>query len=303
MISVIIPCYNYGHLIGDTLLSLVNQTHTDWEAIIVDDGSADNTAEVVADFVAKDKRICFHQQSNAGPSAARNKALAIAKGDFIQFLDADDLLERQKFEIQTHLFADNPTADVVYGTVRYFTGNPANSEEWKYTYWGENKEWMPKIAGKGIELLPAALKGSFGHISSFLFSKAIVDKAGLWDANKRAAEDYLFVLRCVLAGGYFFYHDTPGSYALVRWHDNNASRNVSWIHDEERKMRIELATVIEATGNKEAVEVNSNAIKALSFMTKQTWRSKLLSGGPFDFVKKGLRFIGLEKLARKIFYK
>lgn len=68
-------------------------------------------------------------------------------------------------------------------------------------------------------------------------------------------------------------------------------------------MRIELSPVIEHTGNRRAVDINRNAIKALSFMIKKTWRNKFLSGGPFDFIKKILRYLGLERLARKIFYK
>lgn len=227
MVSVIIPCFNYGHLIADTINSILRQTYTDWEMIIVDDGSADNTALVVEGFVKKDSRISFYQQSNAGPSAARNQALTKAKGEFIQFLDADDLIEDRKFEIQLGIFKEKPFADVVYGSVRYFSEEPYNPQKWKYTFWGLNKEWMPKLSGKGNEILPDALKGSFGHISSFLFRRFVIDKAGVWDVNKRAAEDYLFVLKCVLTDGDFVYHDNPGSYALVRWHGSNTSSNIN----------------------------------------------------------------------------
>jgi glycosyltransferase involved in cell wall biosynthesis len=303
MISIIVPSYNYGHLVADTIGSIQRQTCTDWEMIIVDDGSTDNTEAILKERAAADPRIRFFQQSNAGPSAARNLALREAKGDFIQFLDADDLLEHGKFTTQLSVFAEMPEADIVYGPVRYFKEDASSEANWLYTYWGSDKEWMPKIKGKAKDILVPALKGSFAHISCFLFRKSIVDKAGPWDINKRAAEDYLFVLNCILAGATIEYRDSKGSYALVRWHGNNASRNVKWIHDAEREMRIEIAPRIEQTGNKEAVETNNNAIKALAIMNRKSWRNLFLSGGPLDFLKKGLKRTGLEKIAKKIFYK
>ena len=303
MISVIVPCYNYGHLIADTIRSVQQQTYTDWEMIIVDDGSTDNTAEIVHEFINQDKRIQFYQQQNAGPSAARNFALKQAKGEYIQFLDADDCIEKRKFEIQLSIFEHKPTAGIVYGTVRYFKNNPANKSEWQYTYWGVNREWMPGIAGCGTDILPAALKGSFAHISCFLFKKEIVDIAGEWDIGKRAAEDYLFVLKCVLANAFFIFHNEAGSYALVRWHGANTSTNTAWIHEGEKQMRMELVPVLEKTGNKEAIEINRQAIEALGYMNSNTWRKKLLSGGIFDSIKKVLRYLRLEKIAKRIFYK
>ncbi len=302
-VSVIIPTYNYGHLIIDTIDSIKRQTHANWEIIIVDDGSTDNTEQVVNTYVVNEPRIRFFRQHNAGPSAARNFALAEATGDFIQFLDADDLLEPHKFELQLALFQQKPTTDIVYGRVRYFTQNPTDEKQWLLTYWGENREWMPGISGHGPGFLPGSLKGSFAHISCFLFRKRIVDKAGQWDESKRAAEDYLFVLNCVLADGHFLFEDRKGSYALVRWHGNNASRNTRWIHEAERQMRLELVPRLAATGNTEAIRVNDEAIRALDLMTGNNWRKKFLSGGPFDFLKKGLRRLGLEKWARRIFYK
>lgn len=303
MISVIIPSYNYGHLIAEALDSVINQTFKDWEIIVVDDGSKDNTKEVVSKYIQKDSRISYYEQQNAGPSAARNKAMKIAKGDFIQFLDADDLIERKKFEVQLQLFRDNPQAGVVYGSVRYFTKDPFDPSDRLFTYWGSNKEWMPKLSGPGLSILPGTLKGNIAHVSSILFRRSVADEAGAWDVDKRAAEDYLFLLKCAMNNAYFLYHDTPETYSLVRWHASNASRNTDWIREGERKMRIELIPRLQEIGNAEAIENNNNAIKALSFMTRKSWRKIFLSGGPFDFFKKCLRAIGLDKIARKIFYK
>jgi glycosyltransferase involved in cell wall biosynthesis len=303
MISVIAPSYNYGHLIAATIEYVQAQTYTDWEMIIIDDGSDDNTEMVVKKFIENDPRISFYKQKNAGPSAARNLGLSKAKGEFIQFIDADDLIQSQKFEQQLGFLLEKPEVDVVYGNVRYFTNNPEDSSGWMYSFWGAKKEWMPKISGQGKDFLVLALKGSFAHINSFLFRKSIIDKAGLWDEKKRAAEDYLFVLDCVLAGGRFEYADLPGTLDLVRWHASNASHKVKWIREQEKLMRIELMPRIEATGYAPAIEMNTMAIKALELMIRDSWKAKLLSGGPFDFLKKALRFLGLEKRFRKLFYK
>lgn len=303
MVSVITPCYNFGHLISETIESVRQQSYSNWEMIIVDDGSTDNTEAVVREYILSDPRIRYLRQQNAGPSAARNLALREAKGEFIQFLDADDLIQPAKFEAQTAFIKSHPDVDVVYGNVRYFTGDPADSDNWMYSFWGAKKEWMPKISGQGNEFLVHALKGSFAHINSFLFSKTIVDKAGPWDTNKRAAEDYLFVLDCILAGGHFVYADLPGTLDLVRWHDQNASHKVKWIREQEKLMRTELMPRIEATGHAPAIEMNAMAIKALGLMIRGSWKTKLLSGGPFDFLKRIVRFIGLEKIFRRLFYK
>src|SRR5690348_10439254 len=136
MVSVIIPCYNYGHLVADTIQSILLQTYADVEVIVIDDGSKDNTEQVVQAMVQKDKRVSYHKFPNTGLGESRNRGLSIAKGDFIQFLDADDLLEKRKFEIQLALFAEHPEADVVYGSVRYFTKDPYDPADRTLTYWG-----------------------------------------------------------------------------------------------------------------------------------------------------------------------
>ena len=88
--SIIIPCYNQAHFLDDALLSLCNQAFSDWEAIIVNDGSPDNTIEVAEGWIVRDKRIRLISQQNAGLSAARNTGIAASDGKYITLLDADD---------------------------------------------------------------------------------------------------------------------------------------------------------------------------------------------------------------------
>lgn len=97
-ISVIIPCYNQGHYLSEALQSVLNQTYENWECLIVNDGSQDNTHQVAQEWLEKDKRFSYIFKENGGLSSARNKGLDNATGEYIQFLDADDIIDIKKFE-------------------------------------------------------------------------------------------------------------------------------------------------------------------------------------------------------------
>ena len=105
LVSIIIPTYNRAALISETLDSLVSQTYSTWECIIVDDLSSDNTLEIVSGYCEKDSRFRGYQrpeQSKKGPSSCRNFGLEKANGLFIQFLDSDDFLAPSKLEQSVH---------------------------------------------------------------------------------------------------------------------------------------------------------------------------------------------------------
>ncbi len=109
-ISVIIPCYNQAHFLNESVGSVLAQTYTNWECIIVDDGSSDNTKEIAINYAQKDTRIKYVYKINGGLSSARNKGLENASGIWIQFLDADDALDPEKFSRQLQaLTVNKPT--------------------------------------------------------------------------------------------------------------------------------------------------------------------------------------------------
>lgn len=91
LVSIITPCYNGSKHIKETIESVIAQSYQDWEMIIVDDGSEDDSAKIINSYVIKDKRIVLVKQSNAGSAVARNNGIARAKGQYIALLDADDL--------------------------------------------------------------------------------------------------------------------------------------------------------------------------------------------------------------------
>lgn len=104
LVSIIIPCYNQAIFLEDTLNSVLSQTYKNWECIIVNDGSTDNTKNISMIWLEKDSRFIYIEKPNGGLSSARNAGLETAKGDYIQFLDADDYLHSDKLKASLDLF-------------------------------------------------------------------------------------------------------------------------------------------------------------------------------------------------------
>ena len=118
LVSIIIPAYNAAPFIAETIQSLCNQTYTHWEAIIVNDGSTDNTATICESFI--DKRVSTIHQSNTGVATARNNGLALAKGDYIVFFDADDLMAPDFLKARLEVLKNNPELGYAGGLVETF---------------------------------------------------------------------------------------------------------------------------------------------------------------------------------------
>ena len=96
VISVIIPCYNVEDYISECLNTVINQTFKELEIIVIDDGSKDCTKDIIEKFAKKDKRIIVINQENSGPSAARNRGVEIARGQYIGFIDSDDYIDNKR---------------------------------------------------------------------------------------------------------------------------------------------------------------------------------------------------------------
>src|SRR3990172_11035793 len=99
MVSVIIPCYNRARYLFETLQSVFMQSYSDWECIIVNDGSTDDTENVVLKFKENDERFRYIKKNNRGVSSARNAGLGIINGEYVQFLDADDIIHKDKLKL------------------------------------------------------------------------------------------------------------------------------------------------------------------------------------------------------------
>jgi glycosyltransferase involved in cell wall biosynthesis len=114
LISVIVPCYNYGRFLAEALNSVALQTHPDWECIIIDNGSTDNTRLIAESFASGDKRFKYIYTSNTGVSAARNRGVAASSGIYILPLDADDSIEPEYLEKALAVITSQPELKAVY---------------------------------------------------------------------------------------------------------------------------------------------------------------------------------------------
>ncbi len=125
LVSVIIPVYNYDRYLGEAIESVLNQTHQNLDVIVVDDGSTDRSGEVAKSFAAKGVRYCY--QVHAGIGETRNRGVALAQGDLIAFLDADDRWPVEKLERQLRAFDSDPSLEMVFGQAVQLHNGP----EWE----------------------------------------------------------------------------------------------------------------------------------------------------------------------------
>lgn len=109
LVSIITPCYNGSRYIAETINSVLSQTYPDWEMLIVDDGSKDNSAEIIKSYAEKDSRIRLIQQPNGGSANARNHGIREAKGQFIALLDADDIWKPEFLKEQIAFMKEKKT--------------------------------------------------------------------------------------------------------------------------------------------------------------------------------------------------
>ena len=223
MVSVIIATYNYGRYISQALQSLVDQTYNNWECIVIDDGSEDNTAAVLAEWVKKDQRISYYFQKNTGPSVARNNGISKATGQYILFLDADDWFQKDKLKTHIAVFDKDPAIDIVYGDVRYFSDE--HPGEVYYSLKPENKPWVVQLNGKGNIVSDVLMKQNIMAISSPLIKKGVLNRTGALDERIHRLEDWELFQRMALNDLYFSFVEAPDSFVMVRSHASSLNKN------------------------------------------------------------------------------
>lgn len=210
LITIITPTYNRARFIGETIESVLCQTCSDWELIIVDDGSTDDTHDVVARY--SDERIRYVRQANAGETAARNSGIALARGNLLAFIDSDDVMLPHNLETLAATLAAHPEAGCAYGWFYFMdeAGEPIHNT-WG-TIRGEiphqlDQPWpgrMPALSGTSDEgqILPQLLGGLEGTIviGSFLVRRTWLEAAGGFDPARKHQGHWDFFVRLARAG-------------------------------------------------------------------------------------------------------
>ena len=222
LVSVIIPSYNYSRYIAEALESIIAQTYSNWECIVIDDGSTDNTKEVVSEYIKRDARINYVHQENRGLSAARNTGITYVTGKYIQLLDADDLIENKKLERQTEYLEEHPEVDILYGDVFFFTAINNNRPEIIKEVVGARSG---HISGKGKHVLHALLQTNIMVCNSPLFRQSVLKDVTPFDENLKSKEDLDFWMRCAAANKHFQFMPISGTLAFVRSHRDSMHRS------------------------------------------------------------------------------
>jgi len=219
LVSVIIPCYNAERWIDEAIQSALNQTYSPVEVIVVDDGSSDGSWKKIQEFGS---RVIAETGPNRGGSAARNRGFVLSRGDYIQFLDADDYLLPKKIPRQV-AFLEASGADVVYGDWRHEHFLPDGSSQ------------LEEIAVSGAQedVLGALLSGWWVAPAALLFRRHVLEKTGGWDESLAAAQDRDLFISIAMTdakiayqpGCYSIYrrygHDTVSTGSRMRWLDNH----------------------------------------------------------------------------------
>jgi len=223
LVTVVVPCFNYAHFLPEALESVFRQSHPGWECIAVDDGSTDNTEAVVHSFVRRDRRFRYIHQRNQGLSSARNRGIDEGRGDYFQFLDADDLIESCKLERHVRHLEEHGEVGIVYSPVRYFTGEPGR--ERRYSMREPDEPWMPQTSGRGLPVVSAMARTNFMAVNCPLVRRQVITRAGRFEETLHAFEDWDYWIRCATQGTWFQYLDVPDTYALVRHHPASMSKD------------------------------------------------------------------------------
>jgi glycosyltransferase involved in cell wall biosynthesis len=189
LVSILIPCHNAAPWLAQTLESALAQTWPHQEIIVVDDGSRDDSAEIARTFADRGVKVIV--QENHGASAARNRAYRLSQGDFIQYLDADDLLAPDKIEHQMSL-ADKTGPDAVLcGTWSRFTHTPADAD------------FIPQpLCTDAVPIDWVVTKfeqNAMMHPAAWLTPRTLAERAGPWDENLSLDDDGEYFTRVVLA--------------------------------------------------------------------------------------------------------
>lgn len=213
---------------------------------MVDDGSTDNTEEVVALYSKQDARIRFIRQSNQRQAAARNTGIKNSAGAYLQFLDADDLIEPRKLELQVAYLEQHPEVDISYSGVRYFTNDNIHERllSRQYSAWDDGGAWMAEVSGDGNVILPTLLRNNIMVVNSPLVRRRVTDNVGLFDVGLTPVEDWDYWIRCAAKGLNFQFDDFEESRALVRAHPLSASKDQRRMLRATLRMRRKLAALL-----------------------------------------------------------
>ncbi len=192
--TVVMAAYNAAATIDQAIASVLAQTWRDFELIVIDDGSTDDTAKRVSRYAAADRRVRLYRQANAGPARARNVGIELARGRYVSILDSDDLWLPEYLELMVGALEAAPEAAFAYtlAWVMEVASNRIRRETWPVR--------LPSIPPGADQLLHALILENFVY-SSTTIRHEVLSRVGGYDPWVAVAEDYELWLRIAAAGG------------------------------------------------------------------------------------------------------
>jgi len=190
LVSVIMPLYNKRSYVKRAIDSVINQTFTDWELIVVDDGSTDDS---MSEIPKNEQRIRLFTQTNAGPASARNHGIRKALGEFVTFIDADDYYYSQKLEQEMTFFHENNTVEWMVSAFDHETENQVNSFSFRDFRGNEIQGRLLVFDNAFLQL-----KISGWHIDGLILKKKLLNRVGGFRESMRWLEITDFQIRCAL---------------------------------------------------------------------------------------------------------
>ncbi len=189
LVSVCMPAYNAGKYIAEAVRSILEQTYANWELIIVNDGSTDDTATMLTQFA--DPRISIHQQENSGQCAAANKAFNLSKGNLIKFMDADDMISPGYIAEQVKRIGDSDDIIASAAWGRFYNDDISTFKL---------ADDLIREDCKPIDWLVSSMDGKqvMMQCAIWLIPRAVLEKSGLWDKRLSLINDFEFIIRVLL---------------------------------------------------------------------------------------------------------
>ncbi|HUU43234.1 MAG TPA: glycosyltransferase, partial [Planctomycetota bacterium] len=205
LVSVVMPAYNTGRFIAQAIRSVLRQTWTHWELIVIDDGSTDDTAAVVATF--SDPRIRCISRENTGLSAARNEGIRRARGEYIAFLDSDDLWFPEKLAAQAKILEEDPEAGLTYSNYWFVDEDGVRTGAPRFSFARLADGWcLEKLLVRNAVLGPTTV----------VLRRSVLDRVGLFHTDLRASEDWDMWRRVAVHCKFRYLPRALGAYRIRR---------------------------------------------------------------------------------------
>lgn len=256
LVSILIPCHNAERWIGQAIESALSQIYAPTEVIVVDDGSTDNSLDIIRGF---GDRIRWETGPNKGGNAARNRLLELSRGAWVQYLDADDYLLPDKVQLQVQFLRSCPETDVLYGLV--------TRESWSELGISRDLQLIPEPRDPWILLARWYLPQTGGP----LWRKSALEHVGGWALDQPCCQEHELYLRLLMAGKSFTH--SPYNGAIYRiWSTNTVCHRDS---GEVRRQRRKILSVSEShlLGIEKLTRARLQAINQARFeLARLAWR-------------------------------